>query len=183
LDYPVVIVDYDPRWPALYGAERARILEAVGEWVVALEHIGSTAVPGLAAKPIIDLMGGVRRLADVTPYIPPLRALGYRYVPDFEDVLPERRYFYKGDAQAHTYHLHIVERTDDFWRRHILFRDFLRAHPERMSAYDRLKRDLAARLGADREAYTEAKTAFIEAVVVEARRWRDEEPRTGSKIA
>lgn len=177
MHYPVVIADYDARWPALYAAERARILEAVGEWLVDIEHIGSTAVPGLAAKPIIDMMGGVRRLADVTPCIPLLRALGYRYVPDFEDALPERRYFYKGDEGAHTYHLHVVERTDDFWRRHILFRDFLRAHPERARAYGRLKRDLAAHLGADREAYTEAKTVFIEAVVAEARRRLDPESR------
>jgi GrpB-like predicted nucleotidyltransferase (UPF0157 family) len=173
MSYPVVIVDYDPEWPARYAAEAARIRETLGDRIVAVEHIGSTAVPGLAAKPIIDLMVGLRRLADAGDCIAPLEGLGYEYVPQYEESMPERRYFHKGPPGSRTHHLHMVEVTSDFWERHLLFRDHLRAHPEETRAYAALKRELAGRHGADREAYTNAKTDFIEAAVDRARAARE----------
>lgn len=165
---PVIIFDYNPQWPIVYEEEKNRILGVIGHKVVTIEHIGSTAVPGLGAKPIIDIIVGVRRLADADECIKPLQSIGYEYVPEYEADIPERRYFRKGPANAH-YHLHIVEVTSDFWERHLLFRDFLRTHPEGAQQYLELKKDLAAKYGTERESYTEAKTSFIEQVVEHAR--------------
>ncbi|MBN1284422.1 MAG: GrpB family protein [Anaerolineae bacterium] len=166
---PVIISDYDSNWPALYAAERARLLEAIGAHLVAIEHVGSTSVPGLSAKPVIDIILGVRRLGDAPACIAPLAALGYEYRPGTEVSFPQRRYFRKMQAGRHTHHLHMVELTGDFWRRQILFRDYLRAHPGEAAEYDRLKRRLAAQYGADRAGYTDAKTAYIMDVEAKAR--------------
>jgi len=167
---PVVIVDYDARWPIIYEKEKARILKAIGGKVVAIEHVGSTAVPGLGAKPVIDILVGVRSLSDVEECIEPLKHIGYEYVPEYEASIPERRYFRRGPSEVPNrhFHLHMVERTSNFWARHILFRDYMRTHPEIAQQYCRLKKELAAKHGADREAYTEAKTSFIESVVARA---------------
>lgn len=166
---PVIIVDYNPRWPALYEEEKGRLLGVIGHKVVAIEHVGSTAVPGLGAKPVIDITIAVRRLADAEECIELLQSAGYEYVPEFEDSMPERRYFRKGSPGARSHHIHMVELTSDFWERHLLFRDFLRAHPEVAEKYYDLKKGLATKYGEDREGYTEAKTTFIEGVVARAR--------------
>ncbi len=171
---PVVIVDYDPRWPAMYEEERQRILDATGDLIVAMEHIGSTAVPGVGAKPIIDLMAAVDSLADAEKCIEPLKTVGYEYVPEYNEIMPERRYFHKGPPARRTHHLHMVELTGDFWTRHLLFRDYLRAHPKEAQEYHRLKKELSARYGRDREGYTEAKASFIESVIAKAQAERDE---------
>jgi len=165
---PVIIADYDPDWPQRYEAERGRILAAIAPWVAQIEHIGSTSVPGLGAKPIIDIMVAVRSLDDAAHCIEPLRALGYQYHPEFEDTLPERRYFNRGPSDDH-YHLHMVELDGGFWQRHLLFRDYLRAHPEAAQEYERLKRALAAQYRDDRSGYTDAKTEFITAIERKAR--------------
>lgn len=164
----ITITHYDPQWPILYEEEKARILGVIGDKVMAIEHIGSTAVPGLGAKPIIDIMVAVRHLADAEECIEPLQSVGYEYVPEYEVSIPERRYFRKGPPEAHR-HLHMVERTSDFWERHILFRNLLRAHPEIAQQYYLLKKELATKFGPNRDAYTDAKTSFIESVVAKAR--------------
>lgn len=166
---PVQILDYDPRWPTLFEHEKVLLLDTVGPWVAAIEHIGSTAVPGLAAKPIIDILVGVPRLDGAARCIGPLRTIGYEYVPEYEAVLPDRRYFHKGPPGNRTHHLHMAEYGGSFWERHLTFRDFLRGHPARAREYAILKRELAARLGEDQDGYTNAKTAFIEAAVAEAK--------------
>lgn len=162
---PIVIADYDPRWPAMYAEESARILEAAGEYLLGIEHVGSTSVPGLAAKPIVDIMPGLRALSDAPGIIAAMEGIGYQYIPDYEDELPERRFFVRppGPANRHRrlFHLHAVETTTAFWRRHLAFRDHLRAHPDAAAEYAELKRRLAAGYGSDREGYTEAKTGFI----------------------
>lgn len=159
---PIRIVDYDERWPGMYEAEKARIIGAIGNWLVAIEHVGSTSVPGLAAKPTIDIMPGLRSLSDAAHIIGPLEALGYEYVPEFEGDLPERRYFRRGSP--HTHHVHAVEMTSDFWRRHLAFRDYLRAHPDACEEYATLKRQLAEKHQTDSGGYTSAKTEFIRSV-------------------
>jgi GrpB-like predicted nucleotidyltransferase (UPF0157 family) len=166
---PVVIVDYDPQWPIRYQEEKGRILEAIGRVIVAIEHIGSTAVPGLGAKPIIDIMVAVSHLADAEECIEPLQGMGYEYAPKLEVSMPQRRYFDKGPPGGRTHHLHMVELASEFWQRHLLFRDFLRDHPQVAREYDQLKRELAARYGSDRVGYTEAKTPFIRSVEARAR--------------
>lgn len=166
----VRIVDYDSRWPVIYEKEKNRILRVVSSRVVAIEHVGSTAVHGLAAKPIVDIMAGVRRLSGAEECIGPLRSIGYEYVPEYERELPDRRYFRKGPEAVRNrhFHLHMVEQGGNFWKQHLLFRDYLRCHRGVARQYCRLKRELARKFASDREAYTEAKTAFIESVLAEA---------------
>jgi GrpB-like predicted nucleotidyltransferase (UPF0157 family) len=165
----IVIAPYDPAWPEAAAAEAAAILRACEGRVRRVEHVGSTAVPGLGAKPTLDLLGGVRDLADVIACLPALAALGYAYVPEYEAEIPERRYFRKGPVGARTHHLHVVVEDGAFWVDHVLFRDRLRADRSTADAYERLKRDLAARHGADRDAYTRAKTTFIAVVLARPR--------------
>ncbi|MEE9600306.1 MAG: GrpB family protein [Thermoplasmata archaeon] len=176
---PVMVVDYIARWPIMYEEEERRILRAIGPYVLAIEHVGSTAVPGLGAKPIIDILAAVHRLKDAESCIGPLEGLGYEYVPEYEDLIPERRYFHKGPQEARTHHLHMVEMTSDFWEKHLLFRDFLRTHAKVAQEYFELKRELAARYRTDRDAYTDAKTSFIESVIARARTSQEERTTTG----
>jgi GrpB-like predicted nucleotidyltransferase (UPF0157 family) len=172
---PVVIVEYDPRWPTMYEQERDLILGATGDLIVVVEHIGSTAVPNLGGKRIIDILAGVRCLEDAERCVEPLAVIGYEYVPEYNEVIPERRYFHKGPPEGRTFHLHMAEYRGDFWTKHLLFRDWLQGHPEDAREYFRLKKELADRFGRDREGYTEAKTGFIESIVTRARSAR----RTG----
>lgn len=161
----VVVAEYDQSWPARYEEEKARIVEALGDAVVAIEHVGSTAVPGLAAKPIIDIMVGVRKLDDGERCIRPLVAIGYEYRG--EAGVPGRHYFRKGDPRSH--HLHMAEHAGHFWERHILFRDLLREDRELAQQYGALKKELAAKYRTERLAYWEAKSPFIESVLDRAR--------------
>jgi GrpB-like predicted nucleotidyltransferase (UPF0157 family)/predicted RNA-binding protein associated with RNAse of E/G family len=167
---PVVIVDYDPRWPTIYSREKDRILRVVGNKVVAMEHVGSTAVPGLGAKPIIDIMVAVRQLSEAEECIEPLKTIGYEYVPEYEKELPERRYFRKGPEGVRNrhFHLHMVQHGGDFWKQHLMFRDYLRCHRDVARQYWELKSGLADKHSLDREAYTKAKTCFIESILMQA---------------
>ncbi|MDM9379545.1 GrpB family protein [Chlorogloeopsis sp. ULAP01] len=166
------IVEYEPRWQAMFAQEAARLQQALGDdLVVEIEHIGSTAVPGLAAKPIIDIMIGVQTLADAKAVIPLMEALGYVYWRD--NPCLARMFFVKGMppyGKQRTHHVHIVEAYGEFWQRK-LFRDYLRIHSDEAKRYEALKRDLAACFRTDREAYTEAKSEYIKAVMEKARRF------------
>ena len=165
----VVIVDYDPRWPDLFTQEAERVKAVLGEeQVTAIEHFGSTAVPGLAAKPIIDLLIGVRSLDEARGAVPALSELGYAFWYDNPDT--DRLFFVKGlpPNGPRTHHLHIVEPDSPLWER-LLFRDYLRTHPEEAQRYSGLKRELSARFPTDREGYTQGKTDYIEQVTQKAR--------------
>lgn len=166
---PIVIVEYDAAWPLLYEVELQKLLVVLGPIAIASEHIGSTSIPGLAAKPIIDIMVGVSPLDKVLDYREPLSMLGYTYVPEFESILPDRRYFNKGNQGIDTYHLHVVEKDKDFWVNHLLFRDYLRAHPETARQYAELKRNLAGKFSRERDQYTDSKGDFILKVLELAR--------------
>ena len=173
LEDPVVVVPYDPRWPRHFEEERARIERAIGPWTWEIEHVGSTAVPGLAAKPVIDVMVGVGSLEDSPILVERLAGIGYRYVPELEWVFPFRRYFRKPRQGRRTHQIHLVERSNSgWWDRHLLFRDHLRTHPEDAEGYARLKYELSGRFCDDREAYTDAKTAFIRECVRRAEEGR-----------
>jgi len=164
----VIIVAYDPGWPALYEEEKQRVLEVVGDKVLAIEHIGRTAVPGLGAKPIIDMLVGVEGADDADECVPLLAKIGYA------DVTPEignPEWFYCLGKGPHSvgYHLHLVKYPSEHWERHILFRDYLRGNPEATRRYNELKQGLATKYGSDRQGYTEAKTSFIQSVISQAR--------------
>jgi GrpB-like predicted nucleotidyltransferase (UPF0157 family) len=165
---PVEVVAYDPRWPLRYDQERDRIAAALGEGAVAIEHVGGTAVPGLPAKPVIDIMVGVPDIERAGQAVAGLINLGYQYVPELESQLPERRYFRRGVPETH--HVHMVAMSSDFWEEHLLFRDYLRTHPQAAEEYGKLKRGLAGRFRFDRDAYRAGKVSFIDTVVDAARR-------------
>ena len=154
---PVEIVEYDPAWPAAYSAERERLapLLPVG---VQLHHFGSTAVPGLAAKPVIDVIALVDDLdAPITALV---QSGGYQYPQAFNATLTHRRFLCYPTATYRTHHLHLVDEPGELERR-LHFRDRLRADPVLASEYAALKRTLAERYREDREAYTEAKGEFV----------------------
>jgi GrpB-like predicted nucleotidyltransferase (UPF0157 family) len=166
----IEIVPYDSAWPARFECEKSVLLDVFRSVAVQVEHVGSTAVPGLGAKPVIDIMLGVDHLAAVETRISDLTARGYEYVQRYEAAFPERRLFAKPCQRPRAFHLHAVEHSTAFWRRHLLFRDFLRHRPEVAAEYCELKKHLAAEFGADRDGYAWAKTAFIEAVLERAGR-------------
>ena len=163
----IVIVDHDERWGEAFASAAADLRVVLEPWVVDIEHIGSTSVPGLAAKPVIDIQVGVTSLEASARIVAAVERLGYVYVPEFERDLPKRRYFRRvSSAGRSTHHVHLVERTDhEWWHRHIRFRDWLRTHPDDRDRYAALKRSLAAEYRDDKEGYTEAKTAFIAGIV------------------
>ena len=171
---PITLVDYDSKWVGAYEKEEREIRNTTGKHIEEIEHIGSTSVPGLAAKPIIDIMAGVGMLEDADRCIEPLQTLGWIYAPEFEESLPHRRYFRKTNAENHTHHLHMVEITSDWWDRHILFRDYLREHPAVAREYEDLKREFAERHRWDVNEYAGAKTDFIRTIEERARRYYGE---------
>jgi GrpB-like predicted nucleotidyltransferase (UPF0157 family) len=163
---PVNVVPYDPDWPRRFAQECAVLCAVFAGSEAAIEHVGSTAVPGLGAKPVIDVMVGLSQLAEAEGRIAALETAGYEYVQKYEGQLPERRYFRKPWLGPRAYHLHCVVKGSDFWVRHLAFRDYLRAHLESAAAYYELKGRLAARCS--KEDYTEAKSQFIEWILVSA---------------
>lgn len=165
----VRLVTYDHRWPLLFAEEAERIAAAVaaaGLPPLRLEHVGSTAVPGLAAKPILDLAAGRRPDVSGSAYVPALEAAGYRYRG--EQGIPGRDFFRRGTDRTH--HLHLVEKDGTEWRRYLAFRDALRSDPTLLERYASLKRELAERFPRDRESYIEGKSEFIDSVVGISRR-------------
>ena len=156
----VRLVEHDPAWAARFADERARLLTVLGDLPAEIEHVGSTAVPGLVAKPILDLLVG-RPPGDVAPYVAALQRAGYVYRG--EAGIPGRHYFRRGDPRTH--HLHLVERGGALWRDHLAFRDRLRADAALAAEYGALKQRLALRHAGDRAAYTEAKAPFVTAVL------------------
>jgi len=164
----IEVVPWQSAWPALFEEEAARIRAACGDAVVAVEHIGSTSVPGLAAKPILDIMPGLARTEDGHRTVEPMKSLGYEYFG--EHGIPGRFYFDRKAGGATVVHVHMFELNSPDWRRHIVFRDALRADPSIAADYQKLKLDLAVRFRNDRKAYTDAKTEFISSVVEKALR-------------
>jgi GrpB-like predicted nucleotidyltransferase (UPF0157 family) len=166
-DAPITIVSYDSAWPDLFERERAAIADTIGDWIVGgIEHVGSTAVPGLAAKPVIDVMVGVESLETSRTAVSRLATIGYLYAPYRADVM---HWLCKPSVALRTHHLHLVPFGSELWSERLSFRDYLRSHPHTAAEYASLKRMLADRHRDDREAYTEAKGPFVARVVALAR--------------
>ncbi|MDQ3889077.1 MAG: NAD-dependent protein deacylase [Actinomycetota bacterium] len=164
---PVHVLSYDPGWPEAYEEEAARIRAVLGRLVVEIEHIGSTAVPGLAAKPIIDISVGLTTLELPPGRIAAMERLGYEYLGEYG--LPGRLFFRKGRRER-THHVHAVEHGGGRWHTHRALRDFLRAHPEEAERYGEHKRRVAEQVG-DSQEYWHAKQPFVRELVARASRW------------
>lgn len=161
----IIIEDYDPRWAQRFESLRSRIAQALGPLAATIEHVGSTAVPGLAAKPIIDLDVLLRSGADLPLVIGKLELLGYQHQGD--QGIPGREAL-QSPPDEFPHHLYVCMPDNPEFLRHLAFRNHLRAHPLDAAAYSRLKRDLAETL-ADRDAYTQAKSAFVEQILYRAK--------------
>jgi len=152
---------YTPAWERLFEQERAALQAALGALVLDIRHVGSTAIPGMIARPILDIAIAVRKSEDGPACVPPLEAMGYVY----RGVVgvASRHYFVKGEPRTHHVHMYAVSSPD--WENQLLFRDTIRAHPDWASAYADLKQNLAQRHPQDRETYLLAKGSFIQQVL------------------
>jgi len=159
-------VPYSAEWPDLFELEAKRIKSIGGGIIAVVEHIGSTAIPGMPAKPIIDIMPGLDSCEDGVKTIEPLQQLGYEYFG--ENGIPGRFYFGLRYEQRSVIHVHIYEIGTENWDRHLIFRDFLRTHPMVAMQYAELKKELAVRYRNNRKAYTDGKGEFINSIVDEA---------------
>ena len=162
---PVLIFDYDAAWPVRYRIEAQLMRVVLADLSPQVEHIGSTSVIGLAAKPVIDILVGVPELAAFDRQPERLASYGYQYVKAYERSLPDRRFFKRVLDGARTHHVHVVEADGAYWKRYVAFRDALRDSAELRQQYERLKRGLAVRYCYDRDAYTAGKTGFVESVL------------------
>jgi len=161
---PIYLAPYDSTWPLEFEAEAARIERACGDLEITLEHVGSTAVPGLAAKPIIDIVAGRPPRARLAPYVAAMRQIGYEHLGAYG--VPGRDYFRRGSPRSH--HVHMVSRTSAFWRKHLAFRDYLRTHADAAREYEVSKRELARVSGENHMAYVTGKGPFVRRILREA---------------
>ena len=155
----VKLVPYNPIWETLFEMEKDTLLNTIGDYVSDIEHIGSTSVPGLKAKPIIDMVAAVEDLSVYTKLIDSLTKLGYEYMP--ERVFDDRVFFPKGPRENRTHHLSLVVENSAGWTEPIAFRDYLRNSPHKRQAYQTLKERLAEQFPNDRASYTKAKSIFF----------------------
>ncbi len=164
---PIEVVPYDHRWPVQFAEWQRRLRNALGGAAGRIEHIGSTAVPGLAAKPVIDIQVGVRDVENEPSYVPPIAALAVA----LQSREPGHRYFRPAGTAPRTVQIHVYQVGSIQERDHLLFRDHLRTHAPARDAYAQMKREAADRYRDDRIAYNEAKTAFILDELERARQW------------
>jgi GrpB-like predicted nucleotidyltransferase (UPF0157 family) len=152
---------YDSSWPSMFAAERQRLLSLLPGVFLEIEHIGSTAVPGMPAKPIIDLLAGVESMAVAKSIAERICASDYTTSTEFNETLIDRLWFMRWAEGHRTHHLHVVVQDGNVWREHLAFRDALRVSPPLAARYAALKHQLASKHATDREAYTNAKSEFI----------------------
>jgi GrpB-like predicted nucleotidyltransferase (UPF0157 family) len=169
----VEVSEHNPRWKNEFESEAQLIRRALSSEIVAIHHIGSTSVPGIAAKPIIDILLEVRDVAALEAKATAMESLGYEVMGEFG--IPGRRYFRKDDASGRrTHHVHAFAAGSSEAVRHLAFRDYLIAHPDDARAYSELKRSLAESYANDADAYMDGKDDFIKQIDQEAARWRQQ---------
>lgn len=156
----VVLVDSDARWAELYRIEEGRLRAAIGNLVLDIQHFGSTAIPGIKAKPILDILIGIGSFEGGVRLVEPMAGLGYDYVGT--EMVPDDHLFGLGASRTHL--VHVVEHDSYHWRRNLRFRDRMRADPALAAAYEALKIELAERFADRRADYTKAKQAFIDRI-------------------
>ena len=198
----IYIGSYNPEWPALFATEKVCIANALGHDQIAIEHIGSTSVYGLPAKPIIDILVGLPRESELDKSIAPMVAAGYTYGKKYEPLWPARRFFMRlqagekplpslidthdnyiiGEDFISLVHIHIIVKDTHDWIRHIAFREYLRNHPIAKDEYGQLKQQLARQDFQDGLAYNDAKDAFVKHTESQALNWYQQQ-QSGSHHA
>jgi len=168
---PIVIVPYDPRWPEEFREIATHLRSALGRVAIRIDHVGSTAVPGLDAKPVIDVQVSVAELTPDGPFRTPLETLGYRF---HENNADRSKRFFLGPEGTAPVHLHVRELGSFDERLNLLFRDYLRSHGDAITEYARVKRELANRFRNDREGYVRAKEPTVWSILRRAHDWSQE---------
>ncbi len=173
------VIAYDAQWAVLFESESRRLTKLWPDKTLSIEHIGSTAVPGLAAKPVVDILIGTDDMIELQAMVSKLTDADYRYIPEYEKYIPERRFFIRPKnnveeksinwnpdygARDHLFHIHAAARTSPFWGRHITFRDVLRRDKALRDAYADLKYKLSENVPEDKNTYAQGKFEFIQAV-------------------
>jgi GrpB-like predicted nucleotidyltransferase (UPF0157 family) len=166
---PVGLSEANPEWVNKFEEAKTELENAIGQHVVSIEHMGSTSIPNLSAKPEIDILIGLEKLEDAEKCIEPLKAIGYPYYKRFEENTPERRYFRKSEGITPLVHVHMYEIESDFYKDHLLFRDYLRGNHEVAKQYEDLKKTLLESSEGDRSIYQSGKAEFIHRIVDEAK--------------
>jgi len=163
---PVVLAPYDPSWKEKFEKEKKLIRATIGQWITgSVNHVGSTAIPGLSAKPIIDIMVGVANLENARPCIELLSKIGYQYYPYHTEYM---HWLLKPSPEHRTHHLHIIAVSHQQYKARLAFRDYLLTHSKARNDYEKLKTTLAKKYRNDRETYTDAKTQFVKNIVTKA---------------
>lgn len=177
----IEVVDYRPEWEKLFKEEEKKIRKILGKNCIAVYHIGSTAVRGLAAKPIIDIMPVVKDLSLVDAHDPEFQALGYDCRG--ESGIPGRRFYAKG-GDDRTHHIHIFEQSNERdVKRHLAVRDYLRSHPDTAREYGDLKKELAARYPHDNDGYCSGKDPYMKELEEKALKWQEEQEASGTSVS
>lgn len=164
---PIEIVAYDPAWPERFGEMRAKLAAGLGPTATRIDHVGSTAIHGLAAKPVIDIQISVADVHNDAAYKDAIEAQGFK----LRWIEPAHRYFRAPPPLPRLFHVHVCSAGSDWEHVHLLFRDYLRGHPDTAAEYEALKLKLAADHRDDRIAYNDAKVPFIEDVLTRAKNW------------
>ena len=163
------LVSFSRNWKRLFNEEKRIFLDIIGDFILDIEHIGSTAIEGAVAKPIIDILISLKRFEDSFACVKPLESIEYEFRGEYDH--PGRHYFVKG-RKVVTHHVHMFEKNNPDFEKHILFRDYLNRHPDYIRKYCDLKRELLEKYRSNRELYTESKTHFIEDIIKKALRER-----------
>ena len=163
----VELKPYNPKWKELFKHERELISTTLSDFLVDIQHIGSTAIPAIVSKPIIDIAVAIDDLSNIEQVITLLEEEGYEYRG--EQGIPDRHLFVKGGEESRTHHIHVMDNTSFEWKKHILFRDYLIQHPSEAKQYSKLKKKLASEFEFDRGKYTDGKDEFIQRIIERAK--------------
>lgn len=173
MERQVQVVPHDPNWKESFGEEADRLRAILGQEIIAIHHIGSTSIPQICAKTIVDILVEVRVIGRIDNFNSVMRQQGY--IPKGENGLPGRRYFVRGSEALHTHHIHMFERGHPDIARHLNFRDYLLTHPVEALRYGKLKEALAHKFPTDIDTYQSGKADLIQELELKAMRWKSEE--------
>ena len=163
----VQLKTYNPKWKELFNHESMLISSAISNFILDIQHVGSTAIPHTVAKPIIDIAGAINSVENIDKIIVPLYGIGYNYRG--EQGIPGRHLFVKGGENFRTHHFHVMQTDHYEWKNQILFRDYMKEHPEEAKQYSALKQKLFIKYGNDRGKYTDSKSEYIETIIEKAK--------------